>query len=298
MKKYIPFLLLILCVNVAFGQTRYNHILITNDDGIEDADRLLALANSVKNSANRVSIIVSAFDRSGTSNHTVYGKHQSTFEVICKYHDKENNITAYTLPANPADCVLLGLGGFFGNDRPDLVLSGINSGPNIGPGWFGSGTVGAARTAAFLGVKAIAFSGFDDDNEESFSVIPNWINTFISSGFIKEIGKSSYLTVGFPRIPFDEIKGVKLAARRTTYDKPELIGLNKIYGKAPHVPENTTIWVIEDSENLINTDLKYDDYYLHQGFIIITPMTIDENDNILMKKLKEETDLIPKFNNL
>jgi 5'-nucleotidase len=295
MKKYILLFILFFCFHQTYCQTKFNHILITNDDGIEDADRLLALAKSVKDVANRVSIIVSAFDRSGTSNYTIYGKYQSTFEVTCKYFDKENNISAYTLPANPADCVLLGLSGFFGDDRPDLVLSGINSGPNIGPDWFGSGTIGAARTSAFMGVKAIAFSGFDDDNKNSFTIIPDWIKEFISSGLIDEIGNNSYLTVGFPRLPFEEIKGAKLARRRVSYDKPELINLTKIYGQEPHVTENTTIWVVEGSENLNNKDIKHDDYYLQQGFIIITPMTIDENDNALMHKLREKTDLIPKF---
>jgi 5'-nucleotidase len=295
MKKHILLLMLFLCFHLAYGQTKFDHILITNDDGIEDADRLLALAKSVKNVANRVSIIVSAFDRSGTSNHAVYGKYQSTLEVTCRYLDKENNIAAYTLPANPADCVFLGLSGFFGDDRPDLVLSGINSGPNIGPDWFGSGTIGAARTAAFLGVRAIAFSGFDDDYEKSFSVIPDWIKEFISSGFIDEIGKNSYLTVGFPRIPFEEIKGVRLAARRASYNNPERLSFNKIYGEEPDVPDNETIWVLEVTGNPINQETKHDDYYLQQGFIIITPMTIDENDSALMHKPREKTDLIPKF---
>ena len=55
------------------------------------------------------------------------------------------------------------------------------------------------------------------------------------------------------------------------------------------------IWLLEVTGNPINQETKYDDYYLQQGFIIITPMTIDENDNILMHKLREKTDLIPKF---
>ena len=136
MKKHILFLLLFFSLHLVYGQTKFNHILITNDDGKEDSDRLLALAMSVKDVANRVSIIVSDFDRSGTSNRTAYGKYQSTFEVTCTYVDKENNITGYTIPDYPADCVALGLSGFFGENRPDLVLSGINGGANIGSSWF------------------------------------------------------------------------------------------------------------------------------------------------------------------
>lgn len=295
MKNIFLLLILTLVFQPSYGQIKFNHILITNDDGIEDADRLLSLAKSVKNVSNRVSIIVSEFDRSGTSNHSIYGKYQSTFEVTCKYKDTENNITAYTLPTNPADCVWLGLSGFFGDDKPDLVLSGINSGSNMGPGWFESGTIGAVRTSAFLGVKAIAFSGFDDDNKKSFILIPNWIKDFISSGFIDSVDKNSYLTVGFPKIPFDEIKGIKLAKRRISIDKPEVIMVKEIFGEDPHIPENKTIWTLEYTENPNMIDMKYDDIFLHQGYIVITPMTVNENNDALMQNLELKTNLIPDF---
>jgi 5'-nucleotidase len=296
MKKLLTTLILFLCSHLIFGQVKFNHILITNDDGKEDSKRLFALAMTVKDVANRVSVIVSDFDRSGTSNHTVFGKYKSTFEVTCTYIDQENNIAGYTMPDNPADCVLLGLSGFFGNDRPDLVLSGINSGPNIGPSWFGSGTIGAVRMAAFLGVKAIAFSGFESANEQSFSVIPNWIKAFIASGFIDGIGKNCYLTVGFPRIPLDKIRGIKLAERRISYDRPEILKLKKIHGKEPHARKNTSIWVFDKfTGDVIDRALKYDDYYLKENFIIITAMSIDENKNTLLKKLKAKANLIPKF---
>ena len=295
MKKYITLFLLVFCFNLAAGQTKFKHILITNDDGIEDADRLFALAKGVRKVADRVSIIVSTFDRSGTSNHSLYGKHRSTFEIECKYVDKQNNIYIFTTPANPADCIMIGLGGLFSDNRPDLVLSGINSGPNIGPSWFGSGTIGAARTAAFLGVKAIAFSGFDDDNKKSFSVIPDWIMSLISSGFIQEMDKNSYLTIGFPRIPFNRIKGIKLVERRISYDRPKVISLKKIYGEKPDEENNNTIWVFGSAKNVINKDIIMDDSYLNQGYIIITPMTINENNQPLMEKLKKKYDLIPNL---
>jgi 5'-nucleotidase len=296
MKKHVILIMLLLCFQLSFGQTKFHHILITNDDGIEDADRLLALAESVSNVADRVSIIVSAFDRSGTSNHATYGKYQSVLEITCEYHDHGKNITVYTIPANPADCVFLGLGGFFGDDVPDLVLAGINGGPNIGPEWFGSGTIGAVRTSAFLGVKAVAFSGFDDDDKRSFSLIPKWIEEFISSGIVEEIGKNNYLTVGFPEIPFEKIKGVKLVERRISYDRIDVFSFEKIYGEKPYNTGQKTIWTLEITGNPVDLDLKYDDSYLYEGYVIITPMSIDENDNTLMNKLKEKTHLIPNFN--
>ena len=280
---------------LAQNNVRFNHILITNDDGIEDADRLIALAKSVKAVANRVSIIVSSFDRSGTSNHTTVGKHQLTLQVTCKYYDKENNITAYVTPGNPADCVLLGLQGLFQDDKPDLVLSRINGGANIGPEWFGSGTIGAIRTAAFLGVPGIALSGFDDDDERSFKLIPQWITKLISSGLLSELTKNSYLTIGFPKVPLEKINGVKLSSRKISFDKPELITSHKILGDDPHKPENSTVWSIKYTGAIRDSVIKQDDAFLKEGYIIITPMSIDENNTVLFEVLQKKRNQIPDF---
>ncbi|MFC2137847.1 5'/3'-nucleotidase SurE [Bacteroidota bacterium] len=295
--KKIKFILIILIgfqLIQAQEKVRFKHILITNDDGIEDEDRLWALAKSVINVADRVSIVVSAFDRSGTSNHTTYGKHQSTIEVECKYHAEKYNITEYIIPGNPGDNVILGLNGLFPDDRPDLVLSGINGGSNIGPDWFGSGTIGAVRMAAFLGVKGIALSGFEDHDHRSFELIPQWITQFISSGILDEMDKNSYLTIGFPEIPLEEIKGVKVAKRRISFDKPEFAVFYKIHGEDPHIPKNKTVWALK-FKNGINDTTIYDDTYMKEGFIIITPMTIDENNNNLLNTFKEREDQIPDF---
>lgn len=296
MRNLFTMLVLLIFVHsvVAQNDFKYNHILITNDDGIADADRLLALARSVKKVANRVSIVVSTFDRSGTSNQLTFGKHQTTIEITCKYDDPESNISAYVTPGNPADCVLIGLSGLFGEDRPDLVLSGINGGANIGLGWFSSGTIGAIRTAAFLGVPGIALSGFDDDDPRSFTVIPDWVTKLISSDVIDHLGRNNYLTVGFPDTSLDEIKGVKVARRKISFDQPEAIVFQKIHGEEVNTPENTTIWTLNDW-GISRGQEEIDMTYLEAGYIVITPMTINENNEQLLKTLEGRRELIPDF---
>lgn len=293
MKKIIITLIFILGVCNLYSQTKFKHILITNDDGIEDSKRLLALAKSVSNHADKVSIIVSAFDRSGTSNHSMYGKYNSTFEATCKYNDEM--ISFYTIPGNPADCVMLGLGGFFGEETPDLVISGINGGTNIGPNWFGSGTIGAARTAAFYGVKSIALSGFDDDNEKSFVLLPEWISNFIGSGILDSLKRGDYLTISFPKIPFTEIKGIKILKRRIYFDHPEVFKLKKIWGGDSSMIDKKTIWTLEIDGNPYSKDLLLDNDFLKEGYVIITPMKVDENNPDLLDKLRLKHNLIPHF---
>ena len=275
---------------------KFNHILITNDDGIENIEILIALAKNVKPLANRVSVVVSTQDRSGSSNYLTFGKHKSSYELTTEYFDQDKNIGIYTMPGYPADCVLLSLSGLFSNDRPDLVLSGINGGSNIGPSWFNSGTIGAVRTATILGVPGIAFSGFDDDNEQSFSLIPEWISKFLESGIIHKMDQHSYLTVAFPEIPLDKIKGIKVCERRILYGQAESIQFKKVFGDNIKESDSKTIWAFSPNGNPNTGNVKDDVYYLEQGFIIITAMTINENDQRMSEKLKSMELLIPKFN--
>ncbi len=290
------FLTLIVSCELVFSQeVKFDHILITNDDGIENADRLLALAKSVKRISKRVSIVVSAFDRSGTSNYTTFGKYQSTLEVTCEYRDENSNIAIYTMPGNPADCVLIGLNGLFADDKPDMVLSGINGGTNIGPGWFGSGTIGAIRMAAYLGVPGIALSGFDDEDERSFTVIPKWVTALLSTDLVNEISKGSYWTIGFPEVSMEDVKGVVVAERRVAFDDPEQLVFKKIDGEDPYTQENSTVWSLSNNLSLSEDPYEYDDIQLEKGYIVLTPMTIDENRASLFNSLVEKKDLIPKF---
>ncbi len=299
MKKVTIVITLFLSTLSVFSQStdlKFNHILITNDDGIENIDILMAFAKSVKPLTNRVSVVVSTQDRSGSSNYLTIGKHKSSYEVITKYVDHDKNIGVYTMLGYPSDCVLLSLSGLFADDRPDLVLSGINGGSNIGPSWFNSGTIGAVRTATILGVHGIAFSGFDDDNQQSFSLIPEWISKFLDSEIIDEVDPHSYLTVAFPDIPLDEIKGVKISERRIVYGQPESIQFKKVFGNGTNGSDGKTIWAFAPNGNPNTGNAKDDVHYLEQGFIIITAMTINENDKRLSEKLRSMELLIPKFN--
>ncbi len=284
-------LLLIINQNCVAQKPIYNHILITNDDGIEDKDRLIALAKGVKRVARKVSIVVSESDRSGSSNYNTLGKYKSQLEVTTIAIDTLDSISIYTVKGTPSDCVALGLNGFFGNNRPDLVLSGINGGPNPGPEWFGSGTIGAIRTAAALGVKGIALSGFDSNNKNSFTTIPNWITQLISSKIMNSLQKNDYLTVGFPK-ELEKIKGIKVSERRISIEKPELIKFSRIQTNTD-AKQHKTIWEPSYIGDPIDRTKIYDDMLLLDGYIVITPMTINENNNKLIEIIEKIE--VPKF---
>ena len=124
-------------------------ILITNDDGIE-AEGLKHLVNWAK-TLGEVSVFAPKTQQSGTSQSIEI---HNTYEV--KKSDRFEGIEAYSVDSTPADCVRIAVLGM--KKKFDLVLSGINNGPNLGADIHYSGTVGACFEAAMLGIKAMAVS--------------------------------------------------------------------------------------------------------------------------------------------
>ncbi len=183
-------------------------VLITNDNGINDV-KIQELARAFSKVA-RTTIVASRDDKSGTTNFmSVFSRGQ--LSVTRK--TVAGGVTAYVVDGYPADCVLWGLSQLMKDDPPDLVVSGINGGPNLGEDWFGSGTIGAARTAAFLGVRAIAVSGLDDDIPGAVAHLTQWVVQLAQSKWVREMKPGQYLTVGVPRIAPSQIKGVKITRR-------------------------------------------------------------------------------------
>jgi len=126
-------------------------ILITNDDGIQSPG-IKALINEFMNSDYDLDIVAPSNERSWK------GKSVSSFRKVKHDVIKGDGIELNALDGTPADCILIGC--FHVCDKlPDLVISGINFGANIGNSFIlSSATVGAAMEASFLGIKSIAVS--------------------------------------------------------------------------------------------------------------------------------------------
>lgn len=122
------------------------HILVSNDDGYQ-APGLSRLVEALEGIA-RVTVIAPDRDRSGASN-------ALTLDRPLTVGRSERGF--YRVAGTPTDCVHLGVTGFL-QDEPDLVVSGINSGPNLGDDVIYSGTVAAAMEGRFLGLPSIAVS--------------------------------------------------------------------------------------------------------------------------------------------
>lgn len=126
------------------------HILLVNDDGYQ-APGIVKLAEALA-SIHRITVVAPDRCYSGNS-------HAMNFRKPVYVHPIEGRVyRCYAVEGTPGDCVKLGLK-LLENDRPDLVVSGINNEPNLGTDAIYSGTVNAAVEGTINGIDAIALSG-------------------------------------------------------------------------------------------------------------------------------------------
>src|SRR5262249_18268308 len=162
-------------------------ILVTNDDGVQ-AKGIQALRRAASVLAD---VVVMAPTREQSAR-----SHAITIDRPLRHIEHERDL--HSIDGTPADCVYLALyERRFLPRRPDLVLSGINHGPNLGTSVFYSGTVAAAREAAMRGIPAIAFSAFPDAD---FSALTPYVTRLTRALLSASVGDSHgvLLNVNFP----------------------------------------------------------------------------------------------------
>jgi 5'-nucleotidase len=180
-------------------------ILVTNDDGI-GATGIKVLAEALR-SLGQVTVVAPESGRSGAS-------HGVTSErpILVRESDHEG-IRWIAVDALPATCVRLAVEKLLPS-KPDLVVSGINRGENLGTVTFYSATVGAAREAAFLGIPSIAVNleaSERMDYEAAAAVTATIIRSLGRSG----IARGTFLNVNVPALPPERLRGVRITRQDT-----------------------------------------------------------------------------------
>jgi len=240
-------------------------ILITNDDGIH-ADGLKIL-REILSSSHDVFTIAPDRERSACSN--IFTMRD---ELVVTKHDKN----CYSISGYPADCISIGL---HSDVIPeiDLVISGINHGPNLGDDIHFSGTVAGARTAFIFGKPSIAVSIDSFHSSSPFLIdtadfILNYIKTETNLNNI-------YLNINYPNIPKNEIKGIKYTclSRRSYIDS---------YVKTQRDNPSQFTMKLNGTIETKNTPLS-DSLAVENSYISITPMTIDSTDYKTLSKYQQ-----------
>lgn len=177
-------------------------ILLTNDDGIR-AEGLIALAKAIRTLDVEVTVVAPAEDRSGFSHALTYREPFRVEEV----RSEKGELFGYSLNGTPADAALLGIKVLMAEHPPDLVISGINRGENLGAVAHISGTVGAAMEATILGLPAIAISmGRAQPMDYSYAAkVAKAIALVVRKN---GLAKGTCLNVNVPALPESQIKGL------------------------------------------------------------------------------------------
>ena len=181
-------------------------VLVTNDDGIA-APGLAALAAAVAALGHDVVVAAPATDHSGASSAIGPMGGPDGVAVTPVELDAVPDVPAFAVDAPPALIVIIGRLGAFG-DAPDVVVSGINPGPNTGRSVLHSGTVGAALTAANMGLSGLAVSigTGDPAHYETAAVVGAG-----ALGWVAAAPPKTVLNVNVPNLPLAEVRGVQPA---------------------------------------------------------------------------------------
>lgn len=232
-------------------------ILLTNDDGVH-ALGILKLADYLKNKYH-VIVVAPERERSAVSHAITLHK-----PLRLKKVKEENNLKIYAVNGTPSDCVKLGIEVVLGQ-KPDLVISGINEGLNLGTDILYSGTVSAAIEAAIYGIPAIAVS-LSEKAEVEDKRIYKFLENLITKVLQKGIPANTLLNVNIPDLK-ENIKGVKstILGKRTyieTFQKNFNPRGKEYYWMAGKISE---------AENDERTDI----VSVKNGYISITPIHFD-----------------------
>lgn len=264
-------------------------IVLTNDDGIEDYQRrLLPLARPLATFA-EVTVVVSSRDRSGSSHFTSLGSRKRALESclrhVCPQTEDTRRIEVHEVEGYPADCVLLAVRGILRHQPPDLVISGLNGGPNLGISWLHSGTVGAARMAACYGIPALAVSGVDFGHDGAVENIAEWLARLARSPVVKDLEPGQYLTVGIPKADPHSIRGIRIARRSPALGAVYLERTQDPRRLNAGAPERT-VWLSQPPEEMADPPPGTDLDLYRQGYIVLTPMRADEHDDRVLEAWK------------
>ena len=245
-------------------------ILLTNDDGIH-APGLAVLEKIARELSDDVWVCAPAEEQSGAG-------HSLTLHLPVRL--RKHGERRYSVTGTPTDAVNLALRKLFDDGRPDLVISGVNAGENLGDDVTYSGTVSAAMEAALAGIPAIALSQAFRDNGPSFSATEHWGAKVLAPLTDVAMAKRTVVNVNFPPLGANAVKGIRVVRQGFhDYARGSLMESTDPRGR-PY------FWFgLQDAEHTLDhgTDLEA----IEDGYIAVTPLQLDLTDHAALGSLAE-----------
>lgn len=244
-------------------------VLVTNDDGIH-APGLKILEKLAKTLCEDVWVVAPETEQSATS-------HSLTLRRPLR--ERRLGAQRYSVDGTPTDCVLVAHHRIMADHPPDLVLSGINDGGNLGEDVTYSGTVAATMEAALLGIRAIAFSQQRQaDGTVRWKVAEHFLSEIVRRLAVIEWHEDLLVNVNFPAVAPDAVKGIHVC-RQGRRDQ----GTTVTEGEDPS--GRHFVWIggyqVDESRDE-DTDLAV----TARGGISITPLHLDLTHRGTMKKMQ------------
>ncbi|MEZ5661071.1 MAG: 5'/3'-nucleotidase SurE [Burkholderiaceae bacterium] len=230
------------------------HILLSNDDGYFSPG-LDALAK-VLSGLGRITVVAPERDRSGASNSLTLDRPLSVRQAASGY---------FYINGTPTDCVHVAITGLL-DSPPDLVVSGINDGANMGDDTIYSGTVAAATEAYMLGVPAIAFSLAERGYRELDSAAR--VARRIVEGFIARAPvPGALLNVNIPSLPHDRLAGIRTTRLGKRHASEPVIRMSD--------PRGQPVYWIGAVGAVRDAGPGTDFHAVEAGWVSVTPLQLD-----------------------
>ena len=242
------------------------HILVSNDDGYQ-APGLLRLVATLSELA-EITVVAPDRDRSGASN---------SLSLKNPLYVTQHDNGFYSVEGTPTDCVHVAITGLL-DQEPDMVVSGINSGANLGDDVIYSGTVAAAMEGRFLGLPAIAISqnALCPAHFDTAARVAVWLVRRLRE---RPLPPDTILNVNVPDLPWERLAGFQ-ATRLGHRHKSEPV-IKSID------PRGRTIYWVGPSGPEQDAGPGTDFHAVHAGRVSITPLQVDLTRHGALGSLRE-----------
>ena len=233
------------------------HILISNDDGLY-ARGIGQLSEEIARHCDRVTVVAPDRDRSGASN-------SLTLDQPIRVEMLEDG--RYKVFGTPTDCVHVAITGLLSNE-PDMVVTGINAGANLGDDVLYSGTVAAAMEGRFLGLPAMAVSlVYGPEGPKHYDTAAKAASYLMRQLDREALPADTILNVNVPNVPWAEIQGFETTRLGHRHRSEDVIPVQDPRGRQ-------FFWVGPpggEQDNGPGTDF----HAVRQGYVSVTPIHVD-----------------------
>ena len=245
------------------------NILLTNDDGIH-APGLHALVQHLK-PMHTLTVVAPDRERSAVGHGITLDRPIRAEKIVVN-----GGCKGFAVTGTPADCIKLAIVEIL-KIKPDLVVSGINPGANVGVNVNYSGTVAAAREAALYGIPSVAVS-IQARVPKSYGEIAGYVRLLAEDVVKRGLPHGTFLNVNFPDAPLRRIAGIRISRQNNA--------MFSEYFEKRTDPRNRIYYWHGINAQPVSHDPDMDDDAIRNNYISITPIKCDMTDDTLLNDLR------------